>query len=354
MSFAAVFQKMVELFLIIIVGYIARKTSIIDSEGRGRLSKLVLNVTMPATMLASVMTAETFPETGQLIQLLCVSALSYVILFGFAFIVPKLLRIKQQQVGIYRFMLAFGNVGFIGFPVTEAVFGIEAVFYASIFNLPFNLLAYSIGVGFIKESAKKMHNFTQEEKRIFDKKQESIQGKIRLKNKRKQIEAIKQSSTILKQTWNLQKIKEILFTPCMVASILALLIAAFQISTPMLISETMSMLSGVTTPVALLIIGAALAEMPVKEMFSNPKIYIFTVIRLLALPMVTYVCFCPFITDKLLLGVCTIIAAMPVATSGTMLCLQYQSDEKLMAQGTFLSTLFSVVTIPFIAVFLQS
>ena len=64
-----------------------------------------------------------------------------------------------------------------------------------------------------------------------------------------------------------------------------------------------------------------------------------------------YALFRPFVTDELLLGICTVIAAMPVATSGTMLCMQYDSDEKLMAQGTFLSTFFAILTIPLVAMF---
>lgn len=109
------------------------------------------------------------------------------------------------------------------------------------------------------------------------------------------------------------------------------------------------MLGDITTPAALMVIGSSLADMPVKEMFSNGKIYLFAAFRLLILPMVVFFLYRMFVTDTLLLGVCVIISAMPVATNGTMLCLQYNADEKLMAQGTFITTLASLVTIPVLA-----
>lgn len=314
MGFFAVLQRMIELFLIIVVGYLVRKVGLINTEGRGVLSKLVLNISLPATILSAVMNADTLPEREQLIMILLVAALSYVVLFAFAFATPKLLGVKKEQAGIYRFMMAFGNVGFIGFPVIEAVFGSDAIFYASVFNLPFNFLCFSVGTAFVKQSAR------------------STVSEEKTKDRKKQL-------------------MDIFLTPCMIASVISILMAFLQLNAPGWLAGTMDMVGGVTTPVALLIIGMALAEMPAKEMFTNPRIYLFSAMRLLVLPAVMYALFRPFVTDALLLGICTVIAAMPVATSGTMLCMQYDSDEKLMAQGTFLSTLFAILTIPLVAMF---
>ncbi|MBO7378202.1 MAG: AEC family transporter, partial [Bacteroidales bacterium] len=45
----------------------------------------------------------------------------------------------------------------------------------------------------------------------------------------------------------------------------------------------------------------------------------------------------------------TIIIAMPVASFGTIFCLKYGRDETVMAQGTFLTTLLAMLSIPLIA-----
>ena len=53
--------------------------------------------------------------------------------------------------------------------------------------------------------------------------------------------------------------------------------------------------------------------------------------------------------DGVLLSVLVVLAAMPVATNGTMLCYQYHGDAKTMAQGTFITTVLSLATIPLLA-----
>lgn len=69
------------------------------------------------------------------------------VLIGLAFLLPRYLPVKLSDRGIYSFMLAFGNVGFIGYPIVASIFGASAVFYASILNFPSTLLIYQCGVG---------------------------------------------------------------------------------------------------------------------------------------------------------------------------------------------------------------
>ena len=47
-----------------------------------------------------------------------------------------------------------------------------------------------------------------------------------------------------------------------------------------------------------------------------------------------------------------VLAAMPVASYGTLFCIQYQKGEIIMAEGTFLTTLLSVLSIPLLTMFL--
>ena len=312
MDFFYVFGKMVELFAIIIIGYITCKCGVFGKEARVHVTKLVLYVAIPGLTLASVLTQDSLPGRAEIFGLLLVAFSSYLVLFAGAFLIPKLLRVKREEVGIYQFMVAFANVGFIGYPVTQAIFGDRAIFYTCVFNLPFNFFAFSIGVIFIQRSAAAMSGQA----------------------------GAKVGSAISGKTF---------LTPCMICSVLAIILALGGWRGPAALGETCQMVGNITTPAALMVIGSSLAEMPVKEMFSNGKVYLFSLFRLLILPIIVYYIYGSFVTDPLLLGVCVIIAAMPVATNGTMLCLQYNADEKLMAQGTFITTLASLVTIPLLA-----
>lgn len=328
MNFTSVFIKMIELFLIIMIGYIANKTKVFGRDARASLSKLVINIALPGTILSSVLGQDNLPEASQILSLILIAVLSYVILFASAFFVPKLLRVPSSQKGIYRFMLAFGNVGFIGFPVTEAIFGKQAIFYTSVFNLPFNVFVYSIGIAFLAACGRQ---------------EESENSKNNKNNKNSMVSENSKKSSAGLITW------KTFVTPCMISSILAIVLALFHAEAPALISDTCTMIGNITTPAALMIIGSSLADMPIRQMFNNFRIYLFSLVRLILIPLATYVVFGWFIHDRLLLGICVIVSAMPVASNGTMLCLQYHADEELMAQGTFLTTVFSIFTIPLLA-----
>lgn len=310
---SSVLIKMIELFIIILVGYGTSKLGVLNVQVKASLSRLILNVAMPCTILASVLTSETLPDATTIFRLLIVSFLTYIILFLLAKLTARVLRLKGTQKGAAEFGIMFSNVGFIGFPVTAAVFGSSAIFYTSVFNMPFNLLCYSVGI-------------------------------LMLQNGN---DGQKMDRTILMDT-----VKKAL-NPGFFSAVIALALALMKFQGPAWIGDTTELIGGITTPGALLIIGMALAEMPVKDMFSNVKAYIFTVISVVVTPLVMYLIFRPFVSaDPLLLGVMTIISAMPVATAGTMLCVSYGGDEKFMAQVTFLTTLASVVTIPVFASFL--
>lgn len=323
MEFLPVFIKMSELFLIIIIGYIAAKVKILGPNVKAALSKIIINISMPCTILASVMTADNLPSTGDIIRILLVAFSTYIVLFLLAKGTSFILRVKGKQKGAMEFGIMFANVGFIGFPVTAAVFGEGSAFYTSIFNMPFNLLCYSLGIAMlsgynIKEKVKNASASEESTVRIFA-----------------------------------RKIKKLLLTPAMIAAFLCVIMGVTGFQGPEFLADTFDTVGGITTPGALLVIGAALAEMPFKEMFSNVKAYLFALIQVIVTPLIMYFIYLPICqSDSLLLGETVIIAAMPVATAGTMLCVEYEGDEKLMAQITFITTLVTVFTIPLIAMLL--
>lgn len=148
--------QMLILFVLVIVGYCLSKKGLMDEEFDRKLSGLVINVTCPCLILSSVM-GDTLPDKRYILPLLAVGFATYVILIGAAFLLPRYLRVKPTDRGIYSFMLAFGNVGFIGYPIVASIFGSSAVFYACILNFPSTLLIFVFGTLFISGGQGKMH-----------------------------------------------------------------------------------------------------------------------------------------------------------------------------------------------------
>ena len=222
----AIVTQMIILFIIVIIGYFLSKKKMMDADFDRKLSVLVINVTCPSLILSSVM-GDTLPDKGFILPLLIVGFATYIVLIGGAFLFPRLLPVKAANRGIYSFMLAFGNVGFIGYPIVASIFGANAVFYACILNFPSTLLIFVFGTLFISGGESKIR---------FD--------------------------------WRT------LYCPAMIASYLSILIVVTGWTPPKVLSTPFTLLGNITVPAALLIVGSAIAQVPIRRMFGNTAIYL--------------------------------------------------------------------------------
>ena len=128
---------MIQLFLILIVGWVGHKTKVFPAETQTALTKLVVYITTPCTILYSVLNNSSLPGIGVMVELLLISSACYIAVAALSLLAVKLMHIHPGSRGAYVCMLLFTNCGFIGFPVVQAIFGADAVFYASILNIPF-------------------------------------------------------------------------------------------------------------------------------------------------------------------------------------------------------------------------
>ncbi len=304
MDMTVIINQMIQLFLVLSIGYILYKIGMFDDVLNKKMSMLLLGVTTPAMIIASVTSIEN-SSTVSLPTVFLVSFLMYFSMMVLSFIVVKLLRIKINHQGIYMFMATFPNVGFMGFPVITAIFGETGIFYAAISNMLFNALIFSVGIvmmNYGKHTNVKLHYKT-------------------------------------------------LLSPGIIASLVALIIYIVKIPVPSVISNTFEMIGSITSPMAMLLIGSTLATMKVKEVFKEISIYPFTILRQILIPIIAFPILSFFINDQLLLGVTFILLSMPVANSSVLFATQYDGDVKLAAKCVFITTLLSVVSIPLLVYF---
>lgn len=299
MSFFDTLMQMLVILFAIAMGILAHRLGYFTTETDQRLSKLILNITMPAMIVSSVITGDALPEPSEVLAVLKVAAVFYLLEFAFCLIAPRLLGGTPGQQGVWRFCLVFGNTAFIGYPVVTALFGPGALFYAVILVIPFNLLSYTLGP-LMLVGAKRFQ-------------------------------------------W-----KQLL-TPCTVSAVLGLFFALTRLRPPAIVGECLSFVGNVTVPLSLLVVGSLLAGLPVGQVFKSPRLWCLSALRLLVLPAVLYFILQPLRLDSTLLGIVVIEMAMPAAINGSMLCLEYGGDKETMAQATLLTTAASIVTIPLIA-----
>lgn len=220
----------------------------------------------------------------------------------FALVVPRFLPGTQGQKGVWRYALAFPNVGFIGYPVAVALFGDGALFYAAILALPFNLLSYSLGP--------------------------LLLGRGRPLPLEAAVHPLHRG-----------------LCPGIGAG-------ADRLRPPALVGEMLDFVGDITVPLSLLVVGSLLAGMSAGQVLRSPKLWLLTAIRLLLLPVALCLVLRALGIDSLVLGIAVTQMAMPVAVNGTLLSMEYGGDTECMAQITFLTTAASIVTIPIVAVLL--
>lgn len=291
--------QMVILLLLVVAGFISNKCGLTGGDFDRRLSNFIINVSCPSLILSSVM-GDVVPDRHLIIPLLVVGFLTYVALFGVAWLLPRYFVREAYMRGMYSFMLMFGNVGFIGYPVVASIFGPQAVFYACLLNVPNTLFIFVVGTVFVLGGG----------------------GKLRFSPRT-------------------------LYCPGMIASYLSIVIVAMGWEqVPRVVAEPLRLLGGITVPGALLVIGSSMANIGRSHMLGSPRIYVMAALRLMAIPVLIYALSALAGVDETVNRVNTVIIGMPVASYGTMFCLKYGRDETEMVRGTLVTTILSVVTIP--------
>jgi len=303
MNIQVILHQIAVLFVLIAVGFLFGKFKVLTQDGNKALSKFVLFIALPCTVLNSVFEIEADITISSTLYFMLMSLLSIVIAFAIAVPLILLLSGKKGDRGLLSFMSVFSNSGFMGFPVVIALFGSASAFYVALFNIPFNAIVFSLGIFMIAGKGGR-----------FDPK--------------------------------------ILLNPTLITCILSVAIALTGPQIPFVITEAIRITGNITTPGAMIVIGASLAFIPLKSVFSDWRIAPVTLIKLIIVPVITWLILKQFITDEFILGVLVVIACMPTAAMSAMLALEYGGNERTASAGIFTTTLLSAISVPLIVYYL--
>ena len=243
-------------------------------------------------------------QGSELGQTIIIVVVMYGLLLILAALLPLLLRVEKESRGTYRAMTVFSNIGFMGFPVISALYGNGALLYASLFMVPYNVLIYTYGISAMSAGKKKQ-----------------------------------EKSALLGKVLNVG----------MVACIVSIIIYFFNIPLPAFVETTVTNLSNLTAPLSMMIIGASLATIDLKKLFTDGKLLLFSLIKLVIIPAAGVLLIRQFVSNEIICGVCMVMLATPVGSMTAMLAQQYEGDYEMASKGVALTTILSVVTIPLVA-----
>ncbi len=300
---SVVVTSVIILFALIFLGFFLGKGKVIRKESIPDMSSLVLNVTMPVTIFCSIVDQQDDMNVSACVQIFVATAVLYGLSFLITFIVIKPLRVPEKDRGPWLYSGMIPNSGFMGLPLALAVFGSQGMFLMAIGNIICNLAIFSVGILLLTRHY-------------------SVKGKI--------------------------GIRQMLLNNANIAVAAGLIFLLLHIPIPDVVDQLFGYLTNITSGLSMLVIGLSLSRMAFKDVFADKKMFFLPVVRLLIIPLVVFLLLwlIPFDLDPVVKGVIILTASLPAASTQTMIAEQYHTNTEGASRAVFLTTLFSVVTVP--------
>nr|WP_300004655.1 AEC family transporter [Tissierella sp.] len=311
MDFLVTLQSVSVLFLLIVVGFIVGRVNIISLSGQKELSNFVLKVTMPATIILALQfefTKERFTIATHIIAIAIVAYLAMILLAKF---MRRFYKLDEAQRDIAETGMVLPNTSFMGYPIVLSLLGEEALFYAVLgTGLIFEIVGWTYGAYMINRST----------------------GGDFKKN----------------------LVKNILFSPGIVSIIIGFSLFIFSITIPEPINTTMRLLSGATSPLAMIVVGILLSRSNIKECLTNTKLYFISITRLLIFPMLLFFGLKMFGFTGMKIIIPVMMLSTPTAAYVAIFAGNANNNTKLASQIVFVSSLLSLITIPIMVYLVMS
>lgn len=313
----AIVVTMCKLFAAMLIGYFLNKADILDERTSKHLSAMIVSIIMPLLIISSV--AGIQGDSGEVLKLFLAGVVCYGMFPVIAFLVVRLFRIPVNLRGTYMCMVIFSNNAFMGYPVVSALFGNSAIFYATIFNMMFNIMLFSLGIYLIRKDA-------------------GIDGE-------------KEEAPVIPKK-RIYAIRQVLNNG-VIASIIALVVYFSGVKLPGVISEPCGFIGNVCMPLSMMVIGSSIANYSLKEIFSEKKVYLITFVRLVLMPVLVYFAMHLFTDNMELIKIATITIGMPIASVVAMASAPYKNQGKAAAIAVVFTTLCSLITTPVMCLILE-
>lgn len=328
MSIAIVLQQMVIIFILIGIGMILYRRKMISEESAKQISGLIINVTNPALLICSALEDGPKASLQELGIALAAYAAIFAILIAAGFVLPYVLRVPKRLHYAYQVLTVFGNVGFIGIPLASAVLGSQSLIFVSIFNLLFNLLVYTFGTSLLQRAAA----------------QQAAEAAVASVSHTQ-----KNAPAPAGRTGGLLRM---LVNAGTISAAVTIIFYLGNFHVPVIISSTLTYAGRATTLLSMLVLGVSVAQMAPKDIFSNPRLYAFTLLRQILVPIGCMLLMRRFFHHTLILNTMLLMVAVPAANMPLMLAKQMDMETGSISQGIILTTILSLVTVPAACLFL--
>ena len=289
-----VFNQTLTLFIIMMVGFLVAKFEIFTHSVRKKLSQFLLYFTAPMLIVKNFQV----DYSKELLRNMGIVAIIAFVLIGTGILVGRLVwrNVPEDKHPILAYATAFPNCGYLGYPVLGGLFGSEGIIYVAIFVMVFNIYMWTFGIWLFTGKTSK---------------------------------------------WYTPFLR-----PALIAVAIGIAIFIFQIKLPQPIYNALSMVGGMTSPLAMLLVGAYLADSKLKEIFTEKYNYLLSLLRFVLWPTIMFFALKPFNLGEVMYASCVLLSAMPAAANTVILATRYDKNPRFASELVAFTTLISMASIP--------
>ena len=297
MIIITIFFQMLALLIMIGAGYWMTKKNMMDEHTNSHMSSMISNVFNPLLVFSSAVNSVGLVslKTMGIVGIVAVCMFLFFIVIGM--ILSPFFDKDKEQRKMFQMMFVFSNLGFIGIPVVSSILGKEYIVYVTEFMLVYSFVFYTYGV------------------------------------------------TLLEGKFSLSALKAMI-NPGTIFSVASLLVIIFNIQMPGFINTAVTYLGNVASPMALVAVGFSLAHTDLRKIFGELRLYVFSVIKLLVLPLIMLPALCFIMPDRELIPVCMVMFGMPIGNMPLILGMEKGMDVTTCSAAIILTTILCVFTVP--------
>ncbi|MCI9423278.1 MAG: AEC family transporter [Dorea sp.] len=302
MELAAItLYKTLVMVILALTGVFSYKLQIVDEEMNKKLSELVLTLFTPVLLFTSFQ--KEFSK--DLLAGLGISVLLSLLSFGVIWLICKGVVCRQEKdyAVVEHIALMYSNCGFIGIPMAQGIWGVEGVFYMTSYVAAANFLLWSHGI--IVMSGKK----------------------------------------------DITSLKNVFTSPTIISIVLGVICFLAKVQIPAMIKEPMDMIASMNTPMAMMVAGINIAQADLGRTFRKRRLYWLSFVKLIVMPMAMAGLFYLIPVSDEVKTVMILATSCPVGVTGSLFALRYGKDAVYASELFAMSTIISIVTVPFMMLF---
>lgn len=293
-------KQIAELFIMILLGFILVKSSLLTKQDSKVLSTVALYIINPCVIINAFQVQYSQDVKNGIILSFLAAIVVHIIYIVGARMLGKVYTLN----GVEKATIIYTNAGNLIIPLVQALLGKEWVVYTTGYILVSTIFIWTHGRMLICEE----------------------------------------------KGFN---VKELLKNVNVIASIIGILMFALKIQLPSLITETMDSMSATIAPISMIVAGMLIAGMDVKDCLKNQRLYI-----IIFLKMIVFPCFALILlkftnlssmakNGDMILLISLLASVAPTAASVTQIAQIYDADSEYASAYYFITTMLCILTMPF-------